>query len=768
MILDAWVHGEPRPAPGTADLSGPARVYSPAVSTPTPFELDQALRERFGFASFRPGQREAIEALLEHRRLLCIQPTGHGKSLLYQLPATLLEGMTVVVSPLLALMRDQIGQLIERFGIPAASINSDQLDEENAAAVAAARSGQLRILFVAPERLDNLVDFEFLLGLDVALLVVDEAHCISTWGHDFRPSYRRIVTAVTAFAERRPDLRVLALTATANHRTEADIVALLASEGGPLTVHRQDMDRPNLALAVTPVAGLADKLARLSLVVAHELERLAAAGLRGSGILYCATRDQTEIVAGFLNHLRAGSGAGQEVVAYHAGLDPDRKRELQRSFTSREGGVIAATNALGMGIDKSDIRFIVHVDVPGSITAYYQEVGRAGRDGAPARGILLFDQHDREVQDYFIRSAQPTVADFARMLEVIGEAAERGETITLGGIKARSGLHPTRVTVVLAELIEQGYVVKQLVGRSQTYVCTDRCQPPNPPPSLERYARQLEVRTQELDAMLRYAGGQGSGGQGGCLMASLRRALGDDAAPTCGRCSVCLASEPSAESDLGADLGPDLGPDPTPERVAQASAWLETRPLAIAGTRYPKLSEGLALLDGPLRGPTYANFMRARSKAHADGGAPVLEPRLLELLELGLERLGSDRFGSVAALPSRSWAQREAVCAWLAARLGVPALELLRYASEDQPAARQGTLSNNDQRRDNVRGVFALGPDVRRVPRGAVLLIDDYIGSAATLREAGTVLRKLGKLDQELVPLMIARVRWKLGSPGMI
>ncbi len=698
-------------------------------------QLDLALREHFGFSSFRPGQREAIEVLLERRRLLCIQPTGHGKSLLYQLPATLLVGMTVVVSPLLALMRDQITQLVERFGISAASINSDQLDEENAEAVAAARAGQLRILFVAPERLDNLADFEFLLGLDVALLVVDEAHCISTWGHDFRPSYRRIVDAVRAFATRRPDLRVLALTATANDRTEADIVELLGTDARALEVHRQGMDRPNLALEVHGVQGLPAKLARLRFVVARELERLRVAGTGGSGILYCATRDQTEIAAGFLRE------HGIEVVAYHAGLEPDHKRELQRAFTQSEVPVIAATNALGMGIDKSDIRFIVHVDVPGSITAYYQEVGRAGRDGQPARGILLFDEQDREVQDYFIRSAQPTLDDFATLRRVIAEAEQLGESITLGGIKARSGLHPTRVTVVLAELIEQGFVVKQLAGRTQVYVPSDR----SDAPSLQRYERQLQVRTHEFDAMLGYARREPD-----CLMQTLRQALGDLEAAPCGRCDRCLAS---------AD-------DHDPEHAqwsARASAWLETRPLPISATRYPKLDEGLALLDGPLRGPTYAAFMRGRTKA------AMLEPRLLELLAGGLDRLRERyTFTSVALLPSRTWAQREALGQWLAATLEVPLLELVAYRSDESPAARQGTLANNDQRRENVKGGFVLGPDARRVPRGALLLVDDYIGSASTLREVGTLLRKAGKLDQMIVPLMIARVRWKLGAPGMI
>jgi ATP-dependent DNA helicase RecQ len=268
-------------------------IVPPLSAVPDPSralpDLDRALRERFGFASFRPGQREAIEALLRERRLLCIQPTGHGKSLLYQLTSTLLPGITVVISPLLALMRDQVGQLVSRFGIGAASINSDQSEDENAAVVEAARAGGLRILFVAPEKLDNLVDFRFLLSLPVSLLVIDEAHCISTWGHDFRPAYRRILEAVTRFAEQRADLHVLALTATADARTEADVAGLLGAGGAPLVVQRQGMDRPNLALAVLPVRGLAAKLETLLAVMR---------GVEGCAVLYCSTREQTEIVAG--------------------------------------------------------------------------------------------------------------------------------------------------------------------------------------------------------------------------------------------------------------------------------------------------------------------------------------------------------------------------------------------------------------------------------------------------------------------------------------
>lgn len=683
-------------------------------------DLDRALRERLGFDAFRPGQREAIEALLQQRRLLCIQPTGHGKSLLYQLPATLLPDMTVVISPLLALMRDQVGQLRERFGIEAASINSDQTDDENEAVVQAARAGSLRILFVAPEKLDRLADFRFLLSLPVSLLVIDEAHCISTWGHDFRPSYRRILDAVVRFSEAQPELRVLALTATADARTEHDVARLLEADGVPVVVHRQGMDRPNLSLALRPVRGLAHKLQTLLTIMR---------GVEGCAVLYCATRDQTEIVAGYL------AANDVPVVAYHAGLPPAHKRRLQEGFTAGAVPMIAATNALGMGIDKPDIRFIAHVDVPGSITAYYQEVGRAGRDGHPATGLLLFDPSDQEVQRYFIRSAQPTEEDFEVVQRVIDQApAAPG----LMAIKSRSGLHPTRVTVVLAELCEQGFVEKVLVGRQQCYAATGRPGTPD----LERYRRQLAVRNAELEAMLRYGRGEPA-----CLMQALRVALGDTEARACGRCDRCLPE----------GLLPGGRPEPP---AISAEAWLDSRSLPLAGMRSPELASGLALLDGSMRGRLFADFMRGRAK----GAMPP--PRLCELLQGAIDELSREHaFGCVVTVPSRTWSRRQEVGDLAAERLGVPHVPLLRYAQE--PAARQGQLHNNDQRRDNVKGCFCADLDVP-LPGGPMLLLDDYVGSRATLKEVATVLRKQLGWEEEIVPLVLARVRWKLGQAGMI
>ncbi|MBL8971367.1 MAG: ATP-dependent DNA helicase RecQ, partial [Myxococcales bacterium] len=285
---------------------------------PTAVDLDQLLRDRFGFPEFRPGQRASIEALLAGGNLLSIQPTGYGKSLLYQLPAALLPGMTIVVSPLLALVRDQLGHLNNRFDLPAASINSDQSDDENDAARQAAADGRVRLLFVSPEHLDHVERFAAIARLPVDLRVVDEAHCISTWGHDFRPAYRQIVHLLHALRERRPALRVLALTATADARVEDDIRRQLEGEGAPpLTVHRSSMDRPNLALAVVPAPGMAHKLAYLAQLVPR---------LPRPGLLYCATRERSELVAEYLQlH-------GVDAAAYHAGLEPEHKRALQDDF----------------------------------------------------------------------------------------------------------------------------------------------------------------------------------------------------------------------------------------------------------------------------------------------------------------------------------------------------------------------------------------------------------------------------------------------------
>lgn len=474
-------------------------------------KLLKVLNNVFKFHEFRPGQLEALVMLMEHGRLLCIQPTGYGKSLLYQVPAVLLGGLTVVISPLLALMRDQLSQLQNRFGISAASINSDQNEQENNAARKAAQAGNIRILFIAPEQLDDIDRINFLLGLPISLLVVDEAHCISTWGHDFRPSYRRIIKLAHALAVKNPQLKLLGLTATANKKTEIDIKQQLTVDKQKVVVQRESMDRPNIKLAIVHTPGIAAKLANLIPV----LEQLS-----GSGLIYCATRENTKLVAEYL------TSQGKHAIAYHAGIEAKQKRNIQNDFLRDKYALIAATNALGMGIDKPNLRFIIHFDFPGSITAYYQEVGRAGRDGYPADGILFYDPADKKIQQYFINAGQPTLKDFQKVLATVLAADQ-----TLASLKQATGLHLTKLKVITAELVEQGFL--QMVRKKgvQNYLHTAKAGKPD----LARYDAQWRLRCSELAAMQRYAEQAGK-----CLMMTLRMALGDKKTKRCQQCSNCI------------------------------------------------------------------------------------------------------------------------------------------------------------------------------------------------------------------------------------
>lgn len=683
--------------------------------------LRTVLKKRFYFNEFRPGQLEAITTLFNRGRLLCIQPTGHGKSLLYQLPAALLEGVTLVISPLLALMRDQIGQLNERFFIPAATINSDQKDIENYRAQQMTREGKVKILFIAPEKLDHIDYFEFLLNLPVHLIVIDEAHCISVWGHDFRPSYRQIINFVHAAEQKNENLKVLAITATANQRTEADIKKQLTRVNQQIIVQRQSMDRPNIHLSVIDATHFSEKL--------YFTEQLLSQ-LMGCGLIYCATRENTEMVAEYLQSKRLN------VVAYHAGMDADAKRLLQQNFINNRYKAIAATNALGMGIDKQDLRFIIHFDIPGSITAYYQEVGRCGRDGKLAQGILLFDEADQRIQQYFIDSAQPTASDFEQIIQCIKQS---NVPLHLTAIKELSGLHPNRLTVVLAELLEQEFVGKQKQNGRQVYYLMGK----KGQPDFSRYDNQFQVRTHELTEMLHYARQKSE-----CLMQKLRNALGDTNALACGHCSACLGLSFSIQKEKS--------------KMVEIQQWLSDRPSTISLARKNRVSDGVAVLDGKLRSMLFIEFMKTRATKNQ-----IINNEFLYLIERHLEKLKKVYlFGAVIAIPSRTWCGRETLARFIADYLKATVLtDYLQWRR--MPSARQGELMNNDQRRHNVARCMQYHRQ-RMMPQGAILLLDDYVGSGATIQEAVRVLRQEAKLPHVIVPFTIARVQWRLGKRGMI
>jgi ATP-dependent DNA helicase RecQ len=331
---------------------------------------ERVLRATFGFEAFRPGQAEILAAILQGRDVLAVMPTGSGKSLCYQLPALLRGGPTIVVSPLIALMRNQVAQLCSS-GVAAAALNSANDPAANRSIIDRLARGELRLVYVAPERLVKAETLDLLKSTKVAMLAVDEAHCISQWGHDFRPEYAELGKVQAALG----GVQTLAFTATADAATRADILAKLFPRPPAVFVH--GFDRPNLRLAM-----------RAKSTSGRQLGDFISAHPQQSGIVYCASRRKTEELAEYLGQ------DGVRALPYHAGMDKSARARNQDAFLQEDGIVVVATVAFGMGIDKPDVRFVLHADLPANIESYYQEIGRAGRDGLPADTLTLYGMGD--------------------------------------------------------------------------------------------------------------------------------------------------------------------------------------------------------------------------------------------------------------------------------------------------------------------------------------------------------------------------------------
>ncbi|MBC7855054.1 MAG: ATP-dependent DNA helicase RecQ, partial [Pirellulaceae bacterium] len=410
-----------------------------------PGSIDAHL-SRFGLTSFRAGQREVISAVIDKQDCLCIMPTGGGKSLCYQLPAVMREGLTLVVSPLIALMKDQVDAL-QALGIAATFINSSLTQAEQRERMEEMAAGRLDLVYIAPERLRNQSFLEKVRAAKVHLLAVDEAHCISEWGHDFRPDYARL----GRFRERLGWPQTIALTATATPKVRDDVSRQLQLRQPKVFI--TGFARGNLRFEVQEPQGDLGK---------YESLRVFLEETPGAGIIYAATRKRCEELVEVLREMQKGRKVG----LYHAGLMPEDRRSIQDDFMEDRLPLIVATNAFGMGIDKPDLRFVIHFNMPGSLEAYYQEAGRAGRDGLPSRCLLLFSQADRYVQEFFIDNKYPPREAVKKVYDFLRREQADPIELTLQEIKDGTGLSLTTEGIASCEkILEKAQVLERLDSR---------------------------------------------------------------------------------------------------------------------------------------------------------------------------------------------------------------------------------------------------------------------------------------------------------------
>ncbi len=490
--------------------------------------IERVAREAFGFDALRPGQRDAIAAVLDGRDTIAVMSTGSGKSAIYQIAGLLMPGSTVVVSPLIALQRDQVSDLAERAAGGAAQLNSHISASERERALAELAEDALEFLFLAPEQLANPEVLAELAVAEPSLLVVDEAHCISEWGHDFRRDYLRLGAAAEALG--RPT--ILALTATAAPPVRDEIVERLAMRDPELVI--RGFDRPNIRLSVERFHGEGGEERKLRALA----ERIAAAA--PPGIVYVATRRQAEELAESLcgDRLRAAS--------YHAGMKTRERHEVQERFMDGDLDVVCATTAFGMGIDKADVRWVFHSEISESIDAYYQELGRAGRDGEPAEAVLFYRTEDLGLRRFFSGSGHVEVDEIAQVLAAV---REHDEPVEPGELQEETDLSQTKLTTAVSRLEDVGAVEVLPTGEVANAGEADSREAIEAAAEAEEKRRSFE--RSRVDMMRGYAETDG------CRRAFVLAYFGEPFEPPCGNCDNCLAgrTEDATPDDVPFEVG---------------------------------------------------------------------------------------------------------------------------------------------------------------------------------------------------------------------
>lgn len=660
-------------------------------------DAEALLKRTFRLDRFYDEQWLTIEKLLRGERVLLIEKTGFGKSLCFQFPATLFPGTTVIFSPLIALMRDQVKKL-NSLGISAKCINSEQTPEENASILQDAKQGGIKILYIAPERQENQDWIEATREMKLSMVVVDEAHCISVWGHDFRPSFRRIINLVILLPRGLP---LLATTATATRKVEQDIASQM---GGDLTIVRGNLMRENFRLFVLKVDDPDDKLIWLGQIIPK---------MPGSGILYTGTRVETEIYSKWFEFLNIPS------IGYNAGLDPDSRVAIENGLMSDQWKCVISTNALGMGIDKSDIRFIIHTQLPQSPVHYYQEIGRAGRDGEPAYVILLYHPNDRELPEAFIEGGRPSVKKYEKVI-----AAVKSEMLGEHELMRKTNLKQTQARVIKADLIEQGIIREVTIGKNKKieYI------PGAPPLNTQAFEELRRSKTEDLERMIGYVDCQYS------RMKYLCDFLGDSSDFQFNNCDNTGLKK--------------LGVNVTQEWAQKLQEFRENYfPELEVESKGSNLENGVA---ASYYGVSHVGAAIHRSKYENGGDFPDF---LLSLtLKAFRKKFEQRKFDMILFVPpTRSGDLVKNFARKISQVLKFPIYDDLL---KSRPTSEQKVFENTVLKKDNVKDAFVY-TQPKEVMEKSILLIDDVYDSGATIKEIGKYLTNLGAAS--IVPLVIAR-----------
>ena len=668
-------------------------------------QVETELKRTFGFDKLYDEQWETIDMLFQGKRMLLIEKTGFGKSLCFQFPATQFEGVTIIFSPLIALMRDQVKGLNKK-GIKAKFINSEQSPEENTQTIQDAINGDIKILYIAPERQKNQEWLDATRKMNLSMVVIDEAHTISVWGHDFRPAFRRIINLVKLLPQNLP---VLATTATATKRVQLDIEKQIS---GDIKTLRGELVRENFGLYVIKVKSEDEKL----LWLAENITQL-----EGTGIIYTGTRVNTEIYSRWFEFL------GINTSEYNAGLDSDSRIKIEQGLMNNKWKAVISTNALGMGIDKSDIRFIIHTQIPASPIHYYQEIGRAGRDGKSTKLILFYNstkddkgvEEDYKLPKSFIDGGRPSTKNYQKVINALKQ-----EQLGESQIMEATNLKQIQVRVIKADLIEQGIIKEVIYGRLKKYEYQFNA----PDLNTKTFDELRDLKLRELNAMLEYVNLNNS------RMKFLCDYLG-------------YTSHNSYKNCDNTDLS-----------KYQINIKSETRQKLVEfrETYFPELkveSQSSNIVNGVASnyyGTSSVGAALHRCKYENGDDFPVF---LLKLtLKAFRKKYSQESFDLIVYVPPtesgnlvKNFAEK------LSKVLKIPISHKLIKTSETRP---QKVFKNGYLKRDNVSHKFTYSEPNELVGK-SIILFDDIFDSGATIKEIGNTLTKFEA--KKIAPLVIAK-----------